>query len=86
MRRVEEMMQTENTDSASGMTLGLPAGHWEQLLTVAEAAREVGCHEESLRRAYRAGFLSAVHFGSRNRRIRRSDLRAWQDAGMKVRH
>jgi excisionase family DNA binding protein len=79
-------MQTQTPDSASDTADGLPPRYWQQLLTVADAAREVDCHEESLRRAYRNGFLSVIQFGSRNRRIRRSDLRAWQDAGMRTRH
>jgi excisionase family DNA binding protein len=73
------------TDSGSNTALGLPPGHGQQLLTVAQAALEVSCHEESIRRAYRARQLQVVAFGRRNWRVRRSDLWAWQQAGMKTR-
>jgi excisionase family DNA binding protein len=76
-------VQTESHEIAS--ETGFTATHGLRLLTVAEAACEVSCHEESIRRAYRAGQLQVVAFGRRNWRVRRSDLWAWQQAGMKTR-
>jgi excisionase family DNA binding protein len=58
--------------------------YMNQLLTVQDAAREVNCHEETIRRAYRSQFLKAMPFGRRNKRIRRRDLRTWQEAGMRT--
>jgi excisionase family DNA binding protein len=85
MRPVEEMMQTESRLAVSGSPTELTTTQGHRLLTVAEAANEVRCHEESIRRAYRASLLTVVAFGRRNWRVRRSDLWAWQAAGMKTR-
>jgi excisionase family DNA binding protein len=79
------MMQTESRVIVPESPAEFTATHGQRLLTVAEAAREVSCHEESIRRAYRAGLLTVVAFGRRNWRVRRSDLWAWQQAGMKTR-
>jgi len=57
----------------------------EPLLTVKQAAAIVGCHEESIRRAYTAKQLRIVKFGMRSIRIRRSDLDDWLARGGKTR-
>jgi excisionase family DNA binding protein len=61
-------------------------GYMDQLLTVEQAAAEVSCCEETIRRAYRAQNLKVLPFGRRNKRIRRAELHRWQDAGMKTTH
>lgn len=78
-------MQTENRVIVSESPTEFTTTHGQRLLTVAQAASEISCHEESIRRAYRAGLLTVVGFGRRNWRVRRSDLWAWQQAGMKTR-
>ena len=50
-----------------------------------EAADWANCHEETIRRAYLAGYLKARRFGTRNWRIYESDLVSWVDEGMKTR-
>jgi excisionase family DNA binding protein len=64
------------------MTYPVAADH---LLTVQQAAEQVGCHEETIRRAYICGALRRVKFAVRGVRIRPMDLCAWIDAGMQTR-
>ena len=51
----------------------------DDLLTVAAAAREAGCCEETVKRAIRAGVLPASRRG-KGYAIKASDLVAWRDA------
>jgi excisionase family DNA binding protein len=53
----------------------------EPLLNVSEAARYVGCCEETIRRAYLSRQLSVLRFGARSVRIRVSALVAWLERG-----
>jgi excisionase family DNA binding protein len=52
---------------------GLP----RRLLTTFEVAEFVGCHEETVRRAYLRGLLVSQRFGVRCRRFRRDDVLDW---------
>ncbi len=56
----------------------------EQLLRVKQAAGDVGCCEETIRRAYLAGQLKVERIGTRSIRIRPSELRAWLARGGKT--
>jgi excisionase family DNA binding protein len=56
----------------------------EQLLTVSEAARFVGCCEETIRRAYLSRQLQVLRFGARRVRIRPTALVAWLERGGKT--
>jgi excisionase family DNA binding protein len=56
----------------------------EPLLNVCEAARYVGCCEETIRRAYLSRQLQVLRFGARSVRIRLSALVAWLDHGGKT--
>jgi excisionase family DNA binding protein len=56
-----------------------------RLMTVAQAALTVSCHQETVRRAYQAGRLRACRFGVRGWRIRPEDLSKWIDEGMPTR-
>ena len=56
----------------------------ESLLNVCEAARYVGCCEETIRRAYLSRQLQVLRFGARSVRIRLSALVAWLDHGGKT--
>jgi len=47
------------------------------LLTAFEVAKFVGCHEETVRRAYRRGLLTLQRFGVRGRRFRPDDVLDW---------
>ena len=52
---------------------GLP----NRLLNAREVARFVGCHEETVRRAYWRGLLRAQRFGVRGRRFDPQDVLDW---------
>jgi excisionase family DNA binding protein len=52
---------------------GLPG----RLLTTCEVATFVGCHEESVRRAYLRGLLTSQRFGVRSRRFHAADVLDW---------
>jgi excisionase family DNA binding protein len=56
----------------------------EPLLSVCEAARYVGCCEETIRRAYLSRQLPVLRFGARSVRIRLSALVTWLDHGGKT--
>ena len=67
--------------------IALPESGWrraEPLLNVSEAARYVGCCEETIRRAYLSRQLQVLRFGARNVRIRLSALVAWLEHGGKT--
>jgi excisionase family DNA binding protein len=52
---------------------GLP----NRLLTAFEVAEFVGCHEETVRRAYWRGLLVSQRFGVRGRRFHPADVLDW---------
>jgi excisionase family DNA binding protein len=52
---------------------GLP----NRLLTAFEVAEFVGCHEETVRRAYLRGLLVSQRFGVRGRRFHPADVLDW---------
>ncbi len=60
---------------------GLP----NRLLTAFEVAEFVGCHEESVRRAYLCGQLKRQRFGVRNWRFDPGDVLDWIARGAPTR-
>jgi excisionase family DNA binding protein len=52
---------------------GLP----NRLMTAFEVAEFVGCHEETVRRAYWRGVLTSQRFGVRGRRFHPADVLDW---------
>ena len=52
---------------------GLP----NRLLTAFEVSEFIGCHEETVRRAYWRGLLRSQRFGVRGRRFHREDVLDW---------
>jgi excisionase family DNA binding protein len=54
-------------------------------MNVKQAASYAGCHEETIRRGYLAGFLKAPRFGKRGRRIHVADLECWLRDGARTR-
>jgi excisionase family DNA binding protein len=50
------------------------------LLSVAEVAAELGCGPDTVYRLMTSGALPSVIVGSRLRRVRREDLRAYVDS------
>jgi excisionase family DNA binding protein len=66
------------TSPAAG---GLP----NRLLTAFEVAEFVGCHEETVRRAYLRGLLTSQRFGVRGRRFHPADVLDWITRGAPTR-
>lgn len=60
---------------------GLP----NRLLTAFEVAEFVGCHEETVRRAYLRGLLVSQRFGVRSRRFHPRDVLDWIQRGAPTR-
>ena len=56
-----------------------------RLLTAFEVAEFVGCHEETVRRAYLRGLLNSTRFGVRGRRIHPRDVLDWIRRGAPTR-
>jgi excisionase family DNA binding protein len=56
-----------------------------KLLTAFEVAELVGCHEESVRRAYLCGQLKQQRFGVRSWRFRPADVEDWIGRGAPTR-
>ena len=56
-----------------------------RLLTVFEVAEFVGCHEESVRRAYTCGQLRRQRFGVRSWRLLPGDVQDWIARGAPTR-
>jgi excisionase family DNA binding protein len=48
-----------------------------RLMTATEVAEFIGCHEETVRRAYLRGLLKVQRFGVRGRRFRPEDVADW---------
>ena len=62
-----------------------PAGCPNRLLTAFEVAEFVGCHEETVRRAYLRGLLTSQRFGVRGRRFHPADVLDWIKRGAPTR-
>jgi excisionase family DNA binding protein len=60
---------------------GLP----NRLITAFEVAEFVGCHEETVRRAYLRGLLVSQRFGVRGRRFHPVDVMDWIRRGAPTR-
>ncbi len=56
-----------------------------RLLTALEVAEFVGCHEETVRRAYLRGLLTSQRFGVRGRRFHPADVLDWIRRGAPTR-
>jgi excisionase family DNA binding protein len=56
-----------------------------RLLTAFEVAEFVGCHEETVRRAYMRGLLASQKFGVRSRRFHPADVLDWIKRGAPTR-
>ena len=86
MRNVYPESETVRIDNQHGGNQaqdveGLP----NRLLTAREVARFVGCHEETVRRAYLRGLLKSQRFGVRCRRFHPRDVLEWIRRGLPTR-
>ena len=57
----------------------------KRLMTAFEVAKFIGCHEETVRRAYLRGLLNSQRFGVRGRRFHPSDVLDWIKRGAPTR-
>jgi excisionase family DNA binding protein len=64
-------------DAGSLNSKGLP----NRLLTTDEVAAFIGCHPETVRRAYQLGLLTCQRFGARGRRFHAADVHDWLRRG-----
>ena len=72
---------TTQPPDASQATNGLP----NRLMTAFEVAEFIGCHEETVRRAYLRGLLVSQRFGVRGRRFHPADILDWIRRGVPTR-
>ena len=74
---------TDAQFAADGATAasGLP----RRLMTAFEVAEFIGCHEETVRRAYLRGLLTSQRFGVRGRRFHPADVLDWIRRGAPTR-
>ena len=68
-------------EAAAYESEGLP----NRLLNAREVAKFVGCHEETVRRAYLRGLLTYTRFGVRGRRFHPRDVHDWIRRGAPTR-
>ena len=87
MKRHSTTESTHNPDPQHGEPLPAAAlGELpNRLLTASEVAQFVGCHEETVRRAYWRGLLTSQRFGVRGRRFHPSDVLDWIKRGAPTR-
>ena len=72
---------TQPPADASRANNGLP----NRLMTAFEVAEFIGCHEETVRRAYLRGLLVSQRFGVRSRRFHPRDVLDWIRRGAPTR-
>ena len=87
MRKITypESAHTANVVHAVAETPSLNRGLPNRLLTAFEVAEFVGCHEETVRRAYLRGLLVSQRFGVRGRRFHPDDVLDWIRRGAPTR-
>jgi len=83
---------TKTTYTESAHTADTPAelapannGLPNRLMTAFEVAEFIGCHEETVRRAYLRGLLISQRFGVRGRRFHPTDVLDWIRRGAPTR-
>ena len=87
------MKKTTYTESAHTATTAQPPseapptnnGLPNRLMSAFEVAEFVGCHEETVRRAYLRGLLVSQRFGVRGRRFHPADVLDWIRRGSPTR-
>jgi excisionase family DNA binding protein len=77
-----EPAHTANVVREVAETTSLYEGLPNRLLTAFEVAEFVGCHEETVRRAYLRGLLVSQRFGVRGRRFHPADVLDWIRRGI----
>lgn len=88
MKRHSCVDSAQNLDSHVAPEQVPPSAFGElpnRLLTAFEVAEFVGCHEETVRRAYLRGLLNSTRFGVRGRRFHPRDVQDWIRRGAPTR-
>ena len=81
-------IDSSDTGEHSGVIASAPTKYGElpnRLMTAFEVAALVGCHEETVRRAYLRGLLTSQRFGVRHRRFHPADVLDWIKRGAPTR-
>ena len=76
---------TRSDDRVALDAIAANSGLPKRLMTVFDVAEFVGCHEETVRRAYLRGLLVSQRFGVRGRRFHPSDVLDWIQRGAPTR-
>ena len=80
-----ELVQAQNSGEPSAPTTAPASPLPTRLLTAVEVAAFIGCHEETVRRAYLRGLLKSQRFGVRGRRFHPPDVLDWIQRGAPTR-
>jgi excisionase family DNA binding protein len=85
MSKYSDHTQSRNDSDAGAETLSAGGTLPNRLMTTFEVAEFVGCHEESVRRAYLSGQLKRQRFGVRSCRFHPADVQDWIARGVPTR-
>ena len=86
MKRYADIDSENQNDQHCMVQSAATAGELpNRLLTAFEVAEFVGCHEETVRRAYLRGLLTSQRFGVRGRRFHPRDVLDWIARGAPTR-
>ena len=80
-----ESEHTVGNSTPPGDGLSANRGLPNRMMTAFEVAEFVGCHEETVRRAYLRGLLVSQRFGVRGRRFNPTDVLDWIRRGAPTR-
>ena len=81
----EDSEDTRTDDRAAADAIAANTGLPKRLMNAFEVAEFVGCHEETVRRAYLRGLLVSQRFGVRGRRFHPRDVLDWLQRGAPTR-
>jgi excisionase family DNA binding protein len=76
------IVDTERDQQQAAPNAPPPSTLPNRLMTAFEVAEFVGCHEETVRRAYLRGLLASQRFGVRGRRFHPADVMDWIKRGI----
>jgi excisionase family DNA binding protein len=76
------IVDTERDQQQAAPNAPSPGTLPNRLMTAFEVAEFVGCHEETVRRAYLRGLLASQRFGVRGRRFHPADVMDWIRRGI----
>ena len=76
------IVDTERDQQPAAPNAPSPGTLPNRLMTAFEVAEFVGCHEETVRRAYLRGLLASQRFGVRGRRFHPADVMDWIRRGI----